>query len=152
MISFDNLMNEAILLAKEAENIKEVPVGAVIFDEKGEIIGRGFNQKELNKNSLDHAEMISIKEGSTSLSNWRLTGCTMVVTLEPCLMCLSAAIHARVKQIIFGAYDFKYGAISLGHKFYLDGSLNHKIEIIGGVKELENQKILKSFFKRLRGS
>ncbi len=128
----------------------EVPIGAVLVSPTGEVIAKAHNLKEKTFDTTAHAEILCIKEGSVKLQNWRLSDCTLYVTLEPCPMCLSALLQARVKAVIFGAYDPKGGALSLGYHFNTDKRLNHSFSIMGGVKHYECSKILSQFFKERR--
>lgn len=144
-------MQEALKEAKKAYDINEVPIGAVIVH-NGEIVGRGFNQKETLKDATLHAEMSAIKDACKNLGGWRLPGCTMYVTLEPCSMCAGALVNARVERLVIGAKDYKTGACgSVINIAQMDG-LNHKINVSFGVLEDECSSILKEFFKGLRDS
>lgn len=148
--NYEDLMGDALQLATKAYQMDEVPVGALIIDHQNIIIAEDFNKKEQSFNPVAHAEVLAVQKASSHLKNWRLLNATLIVTLEPCVMCLSAALQARIKRIVFGSYDFKYGALSLGHRFHQDGSHNHKIEIIGGVRHQECSQLMKDFFARLR--
>lgn len=143
-------MREAIKEAKKALKKKEVPIGAVLVNEGGDIISRGYNQKEIKNDPSCHAEMIAIRRGVKKLKNWRLDKCTLYVTLEPCLMCLGVMIQARVKRVVFGAYDPKAGALGSVINLNIPKLFNHYIEVRGGVLEEECSEIIKSFFKELR--
>lgn len=140
-------MKEAIRQAKKAEAIDETPIGAVIVKD-GKIIARGYNKRETKKNALMHAEIIAIDKACKKLGGWRLPGCDIYVTLEPCPMCAGAIIQARIENVYFGAYDPKSGC--LGSICDLSGVLPHKIEYRGGVMQGECEEILKNFFKNLR--
>jgi len=143
-------MSEALKEANEAYRLDEVPVGAVIVDSDGVIISRAHNLKETNNNPCGHAEILAIQEAANRLSNWRLLDSSIFVTLEPCPMCLSAISQARISKLIFGAYDSKGGALSLGYNFYSDKRLNHNFSVIGGINHFECSKILSDFFKQKR--
>lgn len=136
-------MKEAIKEAKKALKNGEVPVGAILVDEDGNILARGYNMKEKRKDPSAHAEIIVIKKACKKLNDWRLDDYSLYVTLQPCLMCFGALIQARIKRLIFGAYDSKE---SIFKSIYL----NYNIEIKGGILEEECSKLLKSFFKTLR--
>ena len=140
-------MKEAIRQAKKAEAIDETPIGAVIVRD-GKIIARGYNKRETKKNALMHAEIIAIDKACKKLGGWRLPGCDIYVTLEPCPMCAGAIIQARIENVYFGAYDEKSGC--LGSACDLSGVLPHKIEYQGGILKTECEDILKIFFKKLR--
>jgi tRNA(adenine34) deaminase len=134
--------------ASRAFSKKEVPVGAVIVKES-KIIARAHNIKESINNPIAHAEMLAIEKASKKLNNWRLTGCTLYVNLEPCPMCAGAMILARIDRLVFGAYDLKSGAC--GSKINIfKADLNHYVKITGGILEKESEKFLKSFFNNIR--
>ena len=144
----EKYMYDALLAAKKAGKLGEVPVGAVIVRD-GEIIAEGYNRRECDKNPLAHAELIAIDQASKKLGGWRLTGCTLYVTLEPCPMCCGGIINSRIERVVFGAYDKKSGAVSSVQSMF-DLPYNHKPEIKGGVLENECSQILSDFFKGLR--
>ncbi|MFZ9594663.1 MAG: nucleoside deaminase [Bdellovibrionia bacterium] len=123
-----DFMQIAMLLAQKAADEGEVPVGALVV-QQGQIIGRGYNQRERCQNPLGHAEMIAIHEASQNLGSWRLTGCQLIVTLEPCPMCLGAAQQARIDEVIYGAQDKKGGALSLGYRLHEDTQFNHRFPV-----------------------
>lgn len=141
-------MKEALLLAEEAGKEGEIPVGAVIV-RNGEIIARGRNMRESKKNALSHAEIEAINSACNVLGNWRLNDCEMYVTLEPCPMCAGAIINARIKTLVFGAYDSKMGCIDSVTNL-CNMPFGHKTEVYGGIMEDECLEILKKFFKSLR--
>ncbi len=143
-------MVEALKEAQKAYDIEEIPIGAVIVKE-GKIIGRGFNQKEESCDATAHAEMIAIREANKKLQAWRLTGCTMYVTLEPCAMCAGALVNARIDKLVIGASDLKTGACGSVFNIAQDKRLNHQIELQIGILEEDCSIILKSFFEKLRG-
>ena len=140
-------MNSAIEQAAIAYEQKEVPIGSVIVSE-GQIIGRGYNKVESLKDPTAHAELIAITSASSTLENWRLIDCDIYVTLEPCIMCSGAIVNARIKNIFFGAYDSKYGAVSSMYNLCNDTRLNHQSGVKGGILENECSSLLKSFFKK----
>lgn len=140
-------MEEAVRQAKKAAAIDETPIGAVIV-RNGEIIARGYNKRETKKNALMHAEIIAIDKACKKLGGWRLPGCDIYVTLEPCPMCCGAIIQSRIENVYFGAYDKKSGA--LGSCCDLSENLPHKVKYRGGILQEECEEILKSFFKSLR--
>ena len=141
-------MLEALKEAQRAAALTETPVGAVVVCD-GEIVGRGFNTRETDKNALCHAEIKAINEACKTLGGWRLHRCDLYVTLEPCPMCAGAIINSRIKRVFFGAYDKKAG--SFGTKTDLCAmEFNHKPEIYGGIMEKECAKILSDFFAELR--
>ena len=144
----EKFMNEAILLAKEAAADDEAPIGAIIVRD-GVIVGRGRNRREKDKNALGHAEIEAINDACKTLGGWRLIGCTMYVTLEPCPMCTGAIINSRIERVVFGAYDKKAGSCgSLINLF--DLPYNHKPQVSVGFMEEECAHLLSDFFKKLR--
>lgn len=144
----EQYMRAALKEAKKAAKKDEVPVGAVIVKD-GKIIARGHNLREKRKQPDAHAEMIVIKKAAKKLGGWRLTGCTLYVTLEPCPMCAGTVINARVDSVVFGAYDSKAGAF--GSLYDLsEGKLNHHPSVTGGVLHDDCAGILKSYFKAKR--
>ena len=141
-------MYEALRLAREAAEIGEIPVGAVIVKD-GKIIAEGKNMRETKQNALSHAEIEAINNACKALGSWRLDECEMYVTLEPCPMCAGAIINSRIKTLIFGAYDQKSGSIDSVVNL-CDYPYNHKVEVYGGICEDECLQILKDFFARRR--
>lgn len=141
-------MREAMALAKMAEDIDEVPVGALIVKD-GKIIAKAYNTRETSKCATHHAEILAIEEACRVLGGWRLPGCTLYVTMEPCAMCAGAIINARIPRVVFGAPDLRFGAF--GSLINLaEVPLNHKPEISGGILGEENVEILRSYFKKKR--
>lgn len=146
----DIYMRQAIELAKKAGKMGEVPVGAVVVKkDTGEVAGRGYNSREADKSPIAHAEILAIEEAARTLGGWRLSGCDLYVTLEPCPMCCGAIINSRIERVIFGAYDKKAGSvISVTEMFRLP--YNHRPDYIGGILEEECSELLSDFFKWLR--
>jgi tRNA(adenine34) deaminase len=143
-------MNLALAEAKLAYDQDEVPVGAVIVSSEGEILAKAHNIKESANDPCGHAEIISIRAAANQVEDWRLNGAKLYVTLEPCLMCLGAMVHSRIKELYFGAYDKKAGAISLGYKIFSDTRLNHQFSVAGGILHQECSALLSNFFKNKR--
>lgn len=141
-------MRQALLLAAEAAEEGEVPVGAVVVKD-GEIVGKGRNRREKAKNALSHAEIEAIDDACKKLGGWRLWQCEMFVTLEPCPMCAGAIINSRLKKVTFGAYDFKAGSCESVINLF-DLPYNHKPECEGGFMADECAELLSDFFKSLR--
>lgn len=141
-------MEEALKLAKQAMLEGEVPVGALIVRDT-EIIGRGFNTRERDGDIFGHAELTAMKKASSALGGWRLTGCTLYVTLEPCAMCAAASLSAQLKRIVFGAFDQAYGACGSAIDL-TDGRLGRVIEVVGGVREQTCAQLLSEFFQSIR--
>ena len=135
--------------AHKAYEINEVPIGAVIVKD-GEIVGRGFNQKESLKDATLHSEITAIKEACNNLGGWRLPGCTMYVTLEPCPMCAGAIVNSRIDRLVIGAKDLKTGACGSVLDITNNKMLNHQPEVKFGILEEECSKLLKEFFAGLR--
>ena len=142
-------MNKALDEAYEAYKLDEVPIGAVIVKD-GHIVGKGYNRKEISFDTTNHAEIIAIREASRYLKNWRLTDCTMYVTVEPCPMCAGAIVNSRIKELIIGTMDPKGGACGSLYNIVEDNNLNHKVEVKRGILEEECSNIMKEFFERLR--
>ena len=142
-------MEEALALAEEAAAAGEIPVGAVVVDREGRIIGRGRNRRE-SGDPLGHAELIAIAEAARTIGDWRLEGTTLIVTLEPCAMCAGALVNARVERLIFGAYDPKAGFCGTLGNLVQDPRLNHRLEVIGGFEEERSRQLLQAFFQTLR--
>lgn len=143
-------MFEALKEAEIASKKDEVPVGAVIVSSNGDIVAKAHNLKESTNDPCGHAEILAIKEACTKVGDWRLNDHSLIVTLEPCPMCISAIMNARIKNLIFGAYDPKSGSLSKGLYFAQDKSFNHKVNVVGGVKHFECAKLLSNFFKNKR--
>jgi tRNA(adenine34) deaminase len=144
-------MKEALNEAYKAYDINEVPIGAVIV-RNGEIVGRGYNQKETLKDATLHAEISAIKDACKNLGGWRLPGCTMYVTLEPCSMCAGALVNARIERLVIGTNDLKTGACGSVLNIVQTEKLNHQINVQFGVLEEDCSNILKLFFINLRNS
>ncbi len=144
------LFSMAIDLAHQAYKKDEVPVGAIITNKHGDVLAKTYNTKEQTQNPCHHAEILAIEEASKQLGSWRLVDCDLYVTLEPCPMCLAALSQARIKNIYFGAYDPKGGAISIGHNLHNDPKLNHRINVYGGFKHLECSRLVSNFFRQKR--
>ena len=142
-------MEEAIKEAKKAEALGDVPVGAVAV-RNGEIIGRGHNRKELENDPSGHAEIAALKEAADHLDNWRLKDVTLFVTMEPCPMCAGAILQARIKTLVFGAWDANWGACGSKLNLTEPGRFNHTVEVIGGIKEKECADLTEKFFQSRR--
>ena len=149
-MDYKELMQQALLLAKEAANHGDVPVGAIIVDEKGEVIGKGKNERVKNNDPLAHAEIVAIKDAASKLSNWRFDQLTLIVTLEPCAMCAGAIAQSRFKRLVFGAFDEKAGAAGSVWDLIRDPRLPNKIEVITGLLADESAQLLKDFFIKRR--
>ncbi len=142
-------MQHAFELAQRAAQDGEVPVGAVVVKDD-EIIGEGWNQPIQSHDPSAHAEMVAMRAAARHLGNYRLTGCTLFVTLEPCVMCAGAIVHARIERLVFGARDPKAGAVSSVYDVISNPRLNHVVEWTGGVMESESGQLLREFFRARR--
>lgn len=140
----------ALKEAQKAEGMDEVPVGAVIVDKNNKVIGQGFNKPISTNDPTSHAEINAIRMACDRLKNYRLTQTSLYVTIEPCIMCMGAIIHARIKRIVFGAADPKWGAVFSLYNMASDSRLNHCPEIISGVCKEETRQIIKKFFMNKR--
>lgn len=143
-------MRHALELAKCAESIGEIPVGAVIVDENGQLIGEGFNQSIIKHNPTAHAEIMAIEQAGRFLHNYRLVNTTLYVTLEPCIMCAGAIIHSRIKRVVYGASDYKTGAAGSYINILSRTGINHFAQITSGVLASECSSMLSNFFKKRR--
>ncbi len=143
-------MQQALLLAEKAYSRGEVPVGAVLVSDDGMLLGSGFNQMISLSDPTSHAEILAIREASNALKNYRLDGCTLYVTLEPCSMCAGAMIHARLKRLVFATRDFKSGAAGSVYNLLHGYPLNHKIQIDEGIMQEKSAKLLADFFAARR--
>ena len=143
-------MRLALDEARAALSTEDVPVGAVVLAPNGDLIGRGRNIREGDADPTGHAEIVAMREAARAVGEWRLTGCTLVVTLEPCTMCAGALVLARVERLVFGAYDEKAGAVGSLWDVVRDRRLNHRPEVIAGVLADESTVMLDEFFSRHR--
>ena len=144
-------MGEALRLAAEAANIGEVPVGAIVVC-GGRIVGRGFNAPISRHDPSAHAEIRALREAARALGNYRLVGCTLFVTLEPCAMCAGAIMHARLARVVYGAADPKTGACGSVVNLFTEGKLNHHTVVQGGIREAECGQMLSAFFRDRRAA
>lgn len=143
-------MQRALILAEQAASLGEVPVGAVMTDAHGQVVAEAHNLTESHHNPLAHAEMLVIQQTTQKRGQARLADCTLTVTLEPCAMCAAAISHARIKRLVFGAYDVKGGAVDHGPRWFAQPTCHHVPEVVGGVCEQEAAQLLQNFFKSLR--
>jgi tRNA(adenine34) deaminase len=139
-------MRTVLDLAREALTTGDVPIGAVVVDGSGTVVGRGRNVREAEHDPTGHAEVVALREAGQSVGSWRLTGCTLVVTLEPCAMCAGAAVLARVDRIVFGAFDPKAGACGSVWDLPRDRRALHRLEVVAGVLADESSRTLLDFF------
>lgn len=143
---YDDAMRNAISVARRAKATGDVPVGAIVLDSSGGVIGTGHNAREADADPTAHAEMVAIRAAARSLGQWRLEGCTLVVTLEPCTMCAGALVLSRLSTLVFGAYDPKAGAVGSLWDVVRDRRLNHRLDVRGGVLAEESSQLLRDFF------
>ena len=148
--SYDVPMRAALDEARAALETGDVPIGAVVVDRAGQIVGRGRNVREAERDPTGHAEIVALREAAKAVGSWRLEGCTLVVTLEPCTMCAGAAVLARVARVVFGAHDDKAGAVGSLWDVVRDRRLNHRPEVITGVLAQESTALLEDFFRGRR--
>ncbi len=139
-------MGLALVEARAAIATGDVPVGAVVVDADGVVLGAGRNAREATGDPTAHAEVLALRSAAAARGGWRLDGCTLVVTLEPCTMCAGAAVLARVRRIVLGTWDPKAGATGSLRDVVRDRRLNHRVEVVGGVREDECAEVLKGFF------
>jgi tRNA(adenine34) deaminase len=149
-VDYQELMQQALMLAKDAAGHNDVPVGAVVVNQNGEVIGHGKNEREKNNDPLAHAELIAIRDAATNLNSWRFDDATLIVTLEPCAMCAGAIAQSRFARVVFGAFDEKAGAVGSVWDLIRDPRLPNKIEVISGLFADESAEVLKDFFKKRR--
>ena len=149
-MNYQLLMQRAISLASEVKSSGDVPVGALIVNEVGEILSLGKNEREKDNDSTAHAEIVAIRKASEELGSWRLDDLTLIVTLEPCVMCAGAILQSRIKRLVFGAFDQKAGAVGSCLDVIRDVRALSKVEVISGVLEKECAKLLTDFFATKR--
>ena len=147
---FNETMQLALDLAAKASQQGDVPVGAIVLNSNGDVVGRGFNTREVDNDPMNHAEIVAMREAAITNNSWRLDDHTLVVTLEPCTMCAGAAVQARIGRIVFGAFDEKAGAVGSLWDVVRDRRLPHRPEVVSGVLADECGAILSEFFKAQR--
>lgn len=146
----DAAMARALVLAADAAEAQEIPVGAVVLDAEGGVLGEGRNDREATADPTGHAEVVALRAAAAARGSWNLEGCTLVVTLEPCLMCAGAALQARIGRVVFGAWDDKAGAAGSAYDVLRDRRLPYRAEVVGGVREAESVALLQAFFAARR--
>lgn len=146
------MMLRALALAGDAASHGDVPVGAVVYrTETGQVLGEGMNRRELDRDPTGHAEVVAIRAAAAALGDWRLSGCTLAVTLEPCAMCAGAIVNARLGRVVFGASDPKAGCAGSLMRLTEDARLNHRVRPHGGLLSSESGEMLRAFFRARRG-
>jgi len=148
---YDDAMRRALSNAALGPAHGDVPVGAVVLDATGRVVGAGHNEREHSGDPTAHAEVLALREAARAVGGWRLTGCTLVVTLEPCTMCAGACVLARVDRVVYGAADPKAGAAGSLRDVLRDRRLNHRPEVVAGVLAQECEQVLRIFFEGQRG-
>ena len=143
-------MQRALELAREGEAKGDIPIGAVVVDMDGRIVGEGHNEREIREDPTAHAEVLAVRQAAAKAGSWRLTGHTVIVTLEPCVMCAGALSLSRMDRIVFGTHDPKAGATGSLYQVHDDARLNHRMILVPGVLEQECRETLVSFFRRKR--
>jgi tRNA(adenine34) deaminase len=146
----DAAMHRALTLAAEAGAAGDVPVGAVVTDADGRIVGEGRNEREQTGDPTAHAEVVALRCAAAALGEWNLDGCSLVVTLEPCVMCAGAILQSRVPRLVYGAWDDKAGAAGSVYDLVRDRRLPHRVEVVAGVREAEASALLRDFFDARR--
>lgn len=149
MLEHEEHMRRALDLAREAMAEGEVPVGCIVVSADGTIVGRGYNRREKEKNALAHAELEAISQACATLSDWRLTGCSLYVTLEPCPMCAGGIINARISKVFYGARESLSGSCGSIINLFME-PFGHSPQIVGGILEAECAALMTEFFKKLR--
>ena len=149
-MNYQSLMQQAIAIANEVKSSGDVPVGALIVNDAGEIVSFGKNEREKDNDPTAHAEILAIRRAGEKLSSWRLDDLTLIVTLEPCVMCAGAILQSRLKRLVFGAFDQKAGAVGSSLDVIRDVRALSKVEVVSGVLEKECAKLLTDFFATKR--
>jgi tRNA(adenine34) deaminase len=150
MIEYEKWMRQAISEARAALETGDVPVAAILLDAEGRVLSVGRNERELHKDPTAHAEVVAIRAAALAANDWHLENTTLVVTLEPCVMCAGAILNARIPRLVFGAWDEKAGAVGSVHDLLRDRRLNHRVEVIAGVEADACAELLTEFFESRR--
>lgn len=141
-------IGQTMTLAQRAAEAGDVPVGALVVNTSGTVLGEGWNTREIDNDPAGHAEIMALRAAAQALGSWRLEGCDLYVTLEPCTMCAGAIVAARLRRVVFGAWDPKAGAAGSVRDVLRDSRLNHQVEVIGGVREVECARQIREYFGR----
>ncbi len=145
---WDEAMGLALDAARAAELHDDIPIGAVVLGPQGQVLSVAGNERELTGDPTGHAEVLALRRAAETVGEWRLEGCTLVVTLEPCTMCAGATVLSRVERLVFGAFDEKAGAVASLFDVVRDPRLNHRPVVVGGIREDECGRLLREFFGR----
>lgn len=148
---FDSWMQRALIEARAAGEQGDIPIGAVVVDAEGTVLAVAGNRREVDHDPTAHAEVLALREASQHIGDWRLSGCTLVVTVEPCPMCAGASVLARISTLVIGAWNEEYGAAGSRWDLVRDRRLNHQIEVVGGVRADECSALLTEFMADQRG-
>jgi tRNA(adenine34) deaminase len=146
------MMQRALALAREAAALGEVPVGAVVYRADGRVLAEAFNRRELDQDPTAHAELLALRAAARALGSWRLEGCTLAVTLEPCPMCAGAMVNARLPRLVYGADDPKMGCVRTLHALCSEPRFNHRVAVDAGVLAEPCGQVLREFFQARRGA
>ena len=146
----EQFMALALIEAETARKLEEVPIGAVIVDKHGQILAGASNRTITNNDPTAHAEIIALRAAAEKIGNYRLTGCTLFTTIEPCVMCAGALVNARISRLVFGAHDERFGAVETKFRLCDSNELNHRIEIVCGVLADECRELMQNFFRARR--
>ena len=151
MTIWDEAMDHALAVARQAPNHGDVPIGALVLDPAREIIASACNERELTGDPTAHAEVVALRRAAQVMGQWRLEDCTLVVTLEPCAMCAGASVLARIDHLVFGAFDPKAGAVASLFDVVRDPRLNHRLRVTSGVRAKECGEVIRGFFGKISG-
>ena len=150
--NFDSWMQQALIEARAAGERGDIPIGALVVDANGTVLAVAGNRREVDRDPTAHAEVLALREAAHQLGDWRLSGCTLVVTVEPCPMCAGASVLARISTLVIGAWNDEYGAAGSRWDLVRDRRLNHQVEVVGGIRAEECSALLKEFMADQRGS
>jgi tRNA(adenine34) deaminase len=148
--SHEHWMEQALILAEQAAALGEVPVGAIVVSPEGELLGSGFNQPIRSHDPSAHAEIMALRDAASRVANYRLPGCQLYVTIEPCTMCVGAMVHARIERVIYGATEPRFGAVESAQRLLDEGAFNHKMQYVGGILALRCAQMMRNFFQERR--
>ena len=150
MHSHEIYMRIALKEAWKAYDLGEVPIGALVVDEEGTVLSKAFNETIMRKDPTAHAEILALRQAARAIDNYRLSNCTLYVSVEPCIMCAGAMVHARVQEVVFGAFDEKWGSLKSLFRIGEDERLNHRFSVVSGVLEADCADLMRQFFRERR--